>query len=99
MKLPFKPSTKLGISLSQAKRRFTYLENRLNAKPDLKKRFTDFIDEFIDMQHTEVAPEAAVEVPDGQSFYLPHHCVFKEDSTIRKRKFLTDLQKLLVVNL
>ena len=36
------------------------------------------------MQHMEVVPEAAVEVPDGQSFYLPHHCVFKEDSTTTK---------------
>ena len=42
------------------------------------------------MQHMEVVPEAALEVPDDQSFYLPHHCVFKEDSTTTKLRVVFD---------
>ena len=42
------------------------------------------------MQHLEVVPEAAVEVPDDQSFYLPHHCAFKEDSTTTKLRVVFD---------
>ena len=63
VKLPFKSSMKLGESLSQAKRRFNHLENRLNANPELKKAYKAFIDYFIDMQHMEVVPEGALEVP------------------------------------
>ena len=36
VQLPFKPNSQLGDSLAQAKRRFNYLERRLEQNPELK---------------------------------------------------------------
>ena len=88
--LPFKKSVELGDSLEQAKRRFSYLERRLDAKPDLRKRYQAFIQEFLDMIHMEEVPQHQIQRPANQCYYLPHHCVFKEDSTTTKLRVVFD---------
>ena len=88
--LPFKKSVELGDSLEQAKRRFSYLERRLDAKPDLRKRYQAFIQEFLDMNHMEELPQHQIQRPANQCYYLPHHCVFKEDSTTTKLRVVFD---------
>ena len=87
--LPFKDEVVLGDSFDQAKRRFNYLQRRLSQKPDLKKKYSEFIEEFKNMDHIEV-PAAQEITPTGQSYYLPHHCVFKEDSTTTKLRVVFD---------
>ena len=88
VQLPFKSPVVLGDSLEQAKKRFLYLERRLDAKPDLRKIFQAFFQEFFDNDHIEEVPSAEVECAPDQCYHLPHHCVFKEDSTTTKLEFI-----------
>ena len=90
VKLPFKDEVSLGDSLEQAKRRFHYLERRLDAKPDFRVRYQKFIQEFLDMQHMEEVPEKDLFKLLSDCFYLAHHCVFKEDSTTTKLREVFD---------
>ena len=81
--LSFKKSVELGDSLEQAKRRFSYLERR-------RKRYQAFLQEFLDMNHMEEVPQHQMQRPANQCYYLPHHCVFKEDSTTTKLRVVFD---------
>ena len=64
--LPFKHDVTLGDSLEQAKRRLRYLLNKLEIKPDLHKLYTEFISEFISMDHVETIPQDGIETSMGQ---------------------------------
>ena len=90
IRLPFKRVVSLENSLEQAKRRFLYLEKRLDAKTELRVRYQKFIQEFLVMQHTEEVPEKDLAKVPSEFFYLPHHCVFKEDSTTTKLREVFD---------
>ena len=80
VKLPFKKHSSLGESLPQAKRRFESLERRLDQNPELKERYTSFIDEFLCLKHMEEVPENEIVKSSSEVYYLPHHCVLKESS-------------------
>ena len=90
VQLPFKTPVLLGDSLDQAKKRFYYLERRLDAKRDLRKGYQAFIQEFKDMDHIEEVPQHEIERSPDKCYYLPHHCVFKEDSTTTKLRVVFD---------
>ena len=90
VKLPFKKDAILGESLTQAQRRFSSLERRLDTNPELRKRYGDFVDEFVSLDHMEVVPENEINKPDCDIYYLPHHCVFKEYSTTTKLRVVFD---------
>ena len=86
VKLPFKPTaTPLGESKASALRRFLMLEKRLEANPKLHQQYRDFIHEFIDLEHLEEVPKYELELPPHKCFYLPHHCVQKENTTTKLR--------------
>ena len=80
----------LGESLTQAESRFKSLERRLDGNPDLRKRYSDFINEIISLDHMEVIPQEELNKPSNEVYYLPHHCVFKEDSTTTKLRVVFD---------
>ena len=85
MKLPFKAeANKLGESFTQARRRFMSLERRLIADPELHERYKNFIREFMDLGHLEQVPPNEIDKDPPQLYYLPHHCVFREESTTTK---------------
>ena len=89
--MPFKPDARpLGDTYVQAKRRFLSLEKRLQSNPSLKQGYTDFINEFITLQHLEIIPEPEIDKPQRQLNFLPHHCVHKEDSTTTKLRVVFD---------
>ena len=91
VKLPFKqPQRTLSDSFVQAKRRFLSLERRLTANPQLHEKYRAFIKEFMDLGHLEEIPADEVDKPSCETYYLPHHCVFKEDSTTTKLKVVFD---------
>ena len=78
---------KLGLSKNLAMRRFLNLERKLIRDPELHKRYSDFIKEFIDLGHMEKVPNG--ELTNPQNVYL-HHCVFKENSSTTKLRVVFD---------
>ena len=91
VQMPFKEnSQKLGDTYVQAKRRFLILERRLHANDKLKQDYTDFVNEFITLQHLEKVPEEEYEIDSKKVNFLPHHCVHKEDSTTTKIRVVFD---------
>ena len=85
VELPFKKDAILAESLTQAQRRFSSLERRLDTNPELRKRYGDFVDEFVSRDHMEVVPEDEINKPDSDVYYIPHHCVFKDSTTTKLR--------------
>ena len=89
--MPFKPDARpLGDTYVHAKRRFLSLEKRLEGSSSLKQGYTDFINEFISLQHLEPVPDAEIDETDRQLNFLPYHCVRKEDSTTTKLRVVFD---------
>ena len=75
MPLPRKPGVKpLGESKSLAIRRFLSLECSLWSK----NNFSDVVEEYFKMGHAEAIPEADLDKPCENLFYLPMHAVMKE---------------------
>ena len=62
----------------------------MDTNPEFRKRYGDFVDEFVSLDHMEVVPENEINKPDSDVYYLPHHCVFKEDSTTTKLRVVFD---------
>ena len=91
VKLPFKqPQRALSDSFVQAKRRFLSLERRLTANPQLHEKYRAFIKEFMDLGHLGEFPADEVDKPSCETYYFPHHCVFKEDWTTTKLRVVFD---------
>ena len=89
VQLPFRSTdTKLGLSRASALKRFFSLERKLNANPELKRKYIEFIQEFIDLGHMEQVPKEELDNPN--CYYLPHHCVHKPDSTTTKLRVVFD---------
>ncbi|XP_070067224.1 uncharacterized protein [Drosophila virilis] len=82
-RLPLRLSLdQLGDSYQQALRRFLNLERKLDRNPTLKTQYAAFMKEYLDLNHMSLVSSAAL----GQcKYYLPHHCVLKEDSTTKLR--------------
>lgn len=76
----------LGDSYSLAKKRFLNLEARFRKEPELKKMYTDFINEYAELEHLENAPTSR---PLGPHFFLPHFPVIrhKSESTVLRVVF------------
>jgi len=51
------------------------MEKRLGGDSHLKTQYSQFINEYIALGHMKAINETTDEGSD--SFYLPHHCVFK----------------------
>ncbi len=88
--LPFKanPDT-LGSSKGQAISRFTNLEQRFKVNESLKHEYSTILSEYEDLGHTtRMGP--LIEQNDEQSYYLPHHAVFKPSSTSTKTRVVFD---------
>ena len=82
--------SKLGESFTQARRRFMSLERRLITDPEHYERYRNFIREFMDLGHLKEVPPNEIDKYPSQLYYLPHHCVFKEESTTTKLRVVFD---------
>ncbi|XP_075147420.1 uncharacterized protein LOC142221551 [Haematobia irritans] len=86
--LPFKQSfyensKMLGQSRSIAYAQFLKNEYRLSKDVGLRDKYNSILEEYIELGHMEhVAPPSMAEFP--KHFYLPHHAVFKPESTTTK---------------
>lgn len=87
MRFPLKePTTKLRDSRQFAEKRFYSLENRLSKNPPLKAQYTDFINEYIALNHMTLLPNPNI----NSGFFLPHHCVLKQESLTTKLRVVFD---------
>ncbi|XP_062534712.1 uncharacterized protein LOC134203896 [Armigeres subalbatus] len=80
---------RLGDTQLIATRRFMALERRLDTDPIVKKMYSDFINEYLRMQHmSEISARDLSTVP--VAYFLPHHAVLKPDSTTTKLRVVFD---------
>ena len=82
--------TLLGNSERLARLRFLNLEQKLEKMPQTYQQYRDFMQEFIDLGHMELVPDNELNLPDNKCYYIPHHCVRKEDSTTTKLRVVFD---------
>jgi hypothetical protein len=77
----------LGNSYTTAESRFQQLERRLTRNVELRKEYTKFMEEYLSLGHMQLVPEEDDSSYDNTSnkliFFLPHHAVFKENSTTK----------------
>ncbi|KAJ8940212.1 hypothetical protein NQ318_010712 [Aromia moschata] len=77
--LPFKlDASLLGDSYQIALRRFLSLEKKINSNSILKKQYSDIIRDYISQGHMS---KVLVDQSPKEVYYIPHHAVFKADST------------------
>lgn len=81
VKIPMKPNFEqnLGTSKQQAVAQFKQLEKRLNKQQELSESYKTFIDEYLNLGHMKMCT-----VPQEPSCFLPHHGVYKPESTTTK---------------
>lgn len=71
-------------------RRYLALEKRLLTQPDMYSEYRKFMQKYKELDHMrEIAdcPESIANVP---TYYMPHHAVHKETSTITKMRVVFD---------
>lgn len=88
VKLPFScnPAV-LGDSKLMASRRFYYLEQKMNKSPDLYKSYSSFMQEYLNLGHMKLIESDMLPSP---NFFLPHHAVFKPNSSTTKLRVVFD---------
>ena len=82
VKLPFRENeSMIGDAYKIALRRFHALEGRLAKCPTIKASYTQFKEEYIQLDHmSEVQDSDRLD----RGFFLPHHAVIKNDSLTTK---------------
>ena len=78
--LPFKANkSDIGESRKQATRQIFTLKRRLDKNPELKKEYTEVINEYL-----QLGQMYEIEDVSDDGYYMPHHPVLKETSTTTK---------------
>ncbi|XP_018904396.2 uncharacterized protein [Bemisia tabaci] len=77
----------LGDSKTHALQRLHSMERRLEKSSVLSTRYADFLDEYESLTHME---PVALENHGKAAYYIPHHAVFREDSTTTKLRVVFD---------
>ncbi|XP_017796350.1 PREDICTED: uncharacterized protein LOC108577672 [Habropoda laboriosa] len=84
--LPFKEEHALGDSYATALKRFYSLEKNLAKNTDRKQLYVDFMNEYAVLGHMSEQQHDNKR----ESYYLPHHAVFKESSLTTKLRVVFD---------
>ncbi|XP_054085777.1 uncharacterized protein LOC128921650 [Zeugodacus cucurbitae] len=88
VRLPVKASISLlGDSYQQALRRFLTLERRLDRNKEVKSQYVSFMKEYLELKHMSLVSTPTPSVP---THFIPHHCVFKNESTTTKLRVAFD---------
>jgi hypothetical protein len=89
VEIPFKLNgPNIGVSKEMAIKRFLSLENKFRKDPALKRDYTEFIEEYIRLNHMELVPPTQMNI--NERVFLPHHAVTKETSTTTKLRVVFD---------
>ncbi|XP_063823731.1 uncharacterized protein LOC135073478 [Ostrinia nubilalis] len=90
--LPFRcadPPCKYGNSKNIAMKRLQGLERKFSKHPEIKKQYTEVINEYLTLGHMEkITDETQKNKPDA--VYLPHHAVIREDKSTTKLRVVFD---------
>ncbi|XP_004533441.1 uncharacterized protein LOC101460451 [Ceratitis capitata] len=87
VRLPVKQDINfLGDSYQHALRRLFSLERRLQRNAYVRLQYETFMREYVELKHMSLV----VHPPNVPKYYLPLHCVFKEDSTTTKLRVVFD---------
>ncbi|UYV60400.1 hypothetical protein LAZ67_1001040 [Cordylochernes scorpioides] len=90
VRLPFRVTPNFGNSRRVAFKRFLSLENKLLKSEQLYSRYNFFMKEYSSLNHMQII--SAVDIPKSSSqvYYMPHHCVLKEESTTTNLRVVFD---------
>lgn len=81
MSLPFKiASDNSSDSLSLATKRFHSLGKRLDMYPTLKPKYSAVIQDYLTQEHLRFVGKLGDFSDCHNSYFIPHHAVFKKDS-------------------
>lgn len=88
LKLPFiADATEIGHSREIATTRFLSLERKLNKNNELKLQYSNFLKEYLHLNHMEMIDPAELA---ATHYFMPHHCVLKADSSTTKLRVVFD---------
>ncbi|XP_052741850.1 uncharacterized protein LOC128198806 [Bicyclus anynana] len=95
--LPFKEDpVRLGNSYIPAKRRFLNLEKKFNNSPDLRIKYNEVIQDYLDKGIlSKISPQESI-MP---GFYLPHRPVIRDDKATTKLRIVLDASMKTDVNI
>lgn len=75
--IPIVPGSELlGESRAIALKRFMWLERRLQRNPELRQQYVEFMQEYEQLGHMQLATESPRQ--GEQVYYIPHHCVISK---------------------
>ncbi|XP_053687244.1 uncharacterized protein LOC128736781 [Sabethes cyaneus] len=74
----------IGETKDMAVRRLVQLERRLSKDPELRRRYNEAMQAYLDQNHMGIVPAEELKRDKRIAFYLPHHPVFKEASATTK---------------
>ncbi|XP_033221168.1 uncharacterized protein LOC117175570 [Belonocnema kinseyi] len=82
--IPFKDEVNdLGESYTRAHKCLLALERKLSKQPELKKAYSEFMEDYENQEHMVLIPAREIKT-DKVVNYLSHHAVLKEGSTTTK---------------
>lgn len=91
--MPLKSDTeylKLGESFSIARKRFLNLENRFKKDKQLFFKYKSFIDEYLKKGYGRYIPLELQNEYNENKYYIPHHCVLRENNATTKLRVVYD---------
>ena len=89
VELPKDDKVKLGDSFEQALRRFKSLERRLEKNAELKKEYTELLQDYENQGHMSQIQDEEDETT-HQVYYIPHQPVIRESSVSTKLRVVFD---------
>ncbi|XP_055909573.1 uncharacterized protein LOC129944268 [Eupeodes corollae] len=84
------PSPSFSNTLAAAMSRLNSMERRFQKNPDLERQYRKFMEDYLSLGHMESVPDDEAKSSHGRHFYLPHHAVFKPDSSTTKLRVVFD---------
>jgi hypothetical protein len=91
VELPFrKNAPELGLSEPQARKRLMNLVSSFRKTPGKQEQYTQAFLDFYERSHMELVPQDELQIAAKDSFYIPHHCVIKQESTTTKIRIVFD---------
>lgn len=79
-----------SLPLPLALKRFYSLENRFKKNENQFIAYKDFIKEYIDLGHAKEVPLNPRNEEGNLRYFIPHHCVLREDSVTTKLRVVFD---------